>query len=124
MMLLFFAAIAPLFSFRWRRLVILGGGGIAEAFSHAPFGAILGLFFLIVILIELLEQRLIIKETAGWLITALGAIGIVALGEAASLVVFDHAPYSLAVALFASKLIIGIIIVGFLWTPIKLSMMK
>ena len=124
MMLLFFAAIVPLFSFRWRRLVILGGGGIAEAFSHAPFGAILGLFFLIVILIELLEQRLIIKETAGWLITALGAIGIVALGEAIFLIVFDHAVYQLAIVLFVSKLIIGIIIVGFLWMPIKLSMMK
>lgn len=122
MTLLFFAVLAPLFSFRWRRLAALFGGIGAEIFFPIPFGAILGLFLFIVFFIELLERRLITKEAAGWAVAALGAIGIASLGEGVFVIAFDHAPFSLALALFATKFIVGAVLIGFFWTPVKLHL--
>lgn len=123
MMLLFFAVLAPLFSFRWRRLAALFGGVGAEVFSSIPFGVTLGLFLFIAFFIELLERRLITSVTTGWAIAALGAAAIAAFGEVGFVIVFGHASLSPALALLVSKLIVGIIIIGFLWTPIKLKNM-
>lgn len=122
MILLFFAVLAPLFSFRWRRLAALFGGMGAEIFSPIPFGAILGLFLFIVFFIELLERRLITKEAAGWAVAALGAIGIAAFGEGVFVTVFDQAPLPLAIALLAGKLVVGILLIGFFWMPVKLHL--
>lgn len=122
MTLLFFAVLAPLFSFRWRRLAALFGGIGAELFSPIPFGSTLGLFLLIIFFVELLEQRLMVRETAGWAVIALVAVGIAALGEVALAVVFDHVLLSLALALFATKFIVGAILIGFFWTPVKLHL--
>lgn len=122
MMLLFFAMLASLLSFRWRRLAAIFGGMIAEIFSPIPFGFILGLFLFVAFFVERIEKRLITKETTGWAVAALGAVGIVAFGEGALAVIFDHIPFSLALALLASKLIVGIILIGFFWMPIKLNL--
>lgn len=121
-MLLFFAVLAPLLSFQWRRLAALCVGVIAEIFSSIPFGATLGLFLLIAFLIELSEQRLITREVTGWAIAALGAIGLIALGKAVFVIAFDHAPLPLALALLLSKLIISAIIIGFFWMPVTLHL--
>lgn len=122
MMLLFFAVLAPLLSFRWRRLAALCVGIIAEVFSPISFGAALGLFLFTIFFIELLEQRLITKEAAGWAVAALGAIGIAALGEAVYMIVFDQATLPLVIALLVSKLVVGILLIGFFWTPVKLHL--
>lgn len=124
MILLLFAVLAPLFSFRWRRFAALGGGIIAELFSLAPFGAMIALLFLIVFFVELLARHVLMRETAGWAIAALGALGIAAFGETVFAIVFDHVSFPLALALLISKIIVGAIVIGFLWTPVKLSITK
>lgn len=122
MILLFFVILAPLLSFRWRRFAAFGAGVFAEMVSPAPFGVILGLFFFIVFFVELLEQRLVVKETMGWFVVALGAAVIAALGEAIFVIMFDHASFPLAAALFISKLIVAVFIISFFWMPVKLHL--
>lgn len=119
-MILLFAILAPLFSSQWRRLAALGFGVIVEAFSLVPFGATLGLFLCVAFFVELLEQRLVMKEPAGWGITALSALGMVAFGEAIIAIAFDHIIPQLAIALLIREFFIGILIIGFLWMPVKL----
>lgn len=119
-MTLLFAILAPLFSFQWRRLAALGFGIIAEAFSLIPFGATLGLFLCVAFFVELLEQHLVIKEPAGWGVAALGASWIVAFGEVTLTIAFNHITLPLAFALLISEIFIGILIIGFLWMPVKL----
>ena len=119
--MILFAICAPLFSLRGRRLAAFGGGIIAEAFSFIPFGATLGLFLLVAFFVESLEQYLAIKETAGWAVAAFSALGIVTLGEILLAIAFNHITPQHAVALLISEFFIGIIIIGFLWAPIKLS---
>lgn len=119
-MTLLFAILAPLFSFRWRRLAALGFGIIAEAFSFIPFGATIGLFLCVAFFVELLEQHLVIKEPAGWGAAALGASGVAVLGEVMIAIAFNHVALPLAFALLIREIFIGILIIGFLWMPVKL----
>lgn len=123
MTLIFFAVLAPLLSLRWRYLAAFCAGIIMEAFSSFSFGITLGLMLFIAFFIELIEQRIAIHETAGWALAALSAIGIAALGSGAAIMIFDRVSFPLSLALSASNMLMGILMIGILWTPVKLGIM-
>lgn len=123
MFVIFFAVLAPLFSSRWRYTAALCMGMMGEIFSSFPFGSTVGLFLLITFFLELLEQRIVMQETIGWVFAAFAAVIIGAFGEALLITVFDHAPLSLALAILVSRFVVGAMLIGFLWVPIRLSLM-
>lgn len=124
MILIVFAIFAPLLSFRWRRLAAGGVGITAEIFSPLPFGVALAFFFFIAFFIEIGEQRLMMRRAAGWALAALSAATAIAFLRALAFVFFQSIGGTLALALFISEFLIGMVLIGLLWMPIKFGMTR
>ena len=121
---IFFFALAPLLPSGMRRGIACALGIIGEVFSVLPFGLVWGIFLVGTGGVEILERALTTREPAGWAATSLSVIAGVAFLQALALVIVESIPLTLAVALFVSELVVGVIIIGFLWVPIKLSMRR
>ena len=122
--LIFFLALAPIMPAGVRRSIALLLGVGSEAFSTLPFGIAIGMFVVGVFLIGLFERTMTTREPIGWATTVLSSMATVALLHMVALIMFEAVTVLLATALFISELTVGVLVIGFLWVPVKLSMRR